>query len=99
MSAKKRGVHAWRLLVYQPRLISGLVPRWFRTAVTHACRKLTDQIQDLADQVREITRLAPGMELRFTVQVELAGANAGAANTVVRLNEVLASISEDLKLR
>jgi len=59
----------------------------------------SNQIQDLADQVSEITRLAAGMELRFIVQVELAGANAGATDTVARLNEVLASISEDLKLR
>jgi hypothetical protein len=59
----------------------------------------SSQIQDLADQVSEITRLAAGMELRFIVQVELAGANAGAAETVAKLNEVLASISEDLKLK
>lgn len=58
-----------------------------------------NQIQDLADQVSEITRLAAGMELRFILQVELTGTGAGAADAVAKLNEALASISEDLKLR
>jgi len=58
-----------------------------------------NQIQDLADQISQITLVAAGMDLKFSVQVELSGANAGTAETVAKLNDLLGTISEEFKLR
>jgi hypothetical protein len=59
----------------------------------------SSQIQDLADQVSEITRLAAGMDLKFTVEVEISGPGAQSSDAVANLNEILADISADLELR
>jgi hypothetical protein len=59
----------------------------------------SNQIQDLADQISQITLVAAGMDLKFTVQVELSGANAGSAESVAKLNDLLEAVSEELKLR
>jgi hypothetical protein len=56
------------------------------------------QIQDLADQISEITRLAAGSDLRFRVEVELDVSGANATDMIDKLNTLLTSIAEDLKL-
>jgi hypothetical protein len=58
----------------------------------------SNQIQDLADQISQITLVAAGMDLKFRVHVELSGANAGSFETVAKLNDLLGAISEDFKL-
>jgi hypothetical protein len=58
----------------------------------------SNQIQDLADQISQITLLAAGMDLKISVQVELSGAKAGSFETVAKLNDLLVAISEDFKL-
>jgi len=59
----------------------------------------SNQIQDLADQISQITLVAAGMDLKFTVQVELSGTNAGSAESVAKLNDLLEAVSEELRLR
>lgn len=57
------------------------------------------QIQDLADRVSEITKVAAGLDLKFRLEVELDSSGADATDAIVKLNELFASIAEDLKLR
>jgi hypothetical protein len=56
------------------------------------------QIQDLADQISEITRLAAGSDLRFRIEVELDVSGVNATDVIEKLNTLLTSIAEDLKL-
>jgi len=57
------------------------------------------QIQDLADQVSEITRLTAGMEVKFSVEIELSGTRAGSGETIAKVNEILGAISEGFGLK
>jgi len=56
------------------------------------------QIQDLADQISEITRVAAGLDLKFRIEVELDGSGTNATDVIEKLNAMLTSIAEDLKL-
>ena len=57
------------------------------------------QIQDLAEQVPELLKAAVGSELRFTVGVEVGGESAPSPEAVEKIKELLAEVSEDLRLR
>ncbi|HWQ37446.1 MAG TPA: DUF499 domain-containing protein [Burkholderiales bacterium] len=56
-------------------------------------------IQDLADQIPEIMRAAVGHDLKFHVRVEFGGETPPTSETVDQLNNLLAQVSEELKLR
>jgi hypothetical protein len=58
----------------------------------------SNQIQDLADQISDITLAAAGLDLKFNVQVEVSGTNSGSAEAVAKLNQLLRSISQEFKL-
>jgi hypothetical protein len=58
-----------------------------------------NQLQDLADQVGELTRAAVGFELRFCVRVELGGKMPPPAELVEKVNKLLAEVAEELRLR
>ena len=55
-------------------------------------------IQDLADQIPEIAKAAVGSDLKFNIRVELGGDKPPAAEAVERINELLAEVSENLRL-
>jgi len=59
----------------------------------------SNQIQDLADQISDITLAAAGLDLKFNVQIEVSGTNLGSEEAVAKLNDLLGAISEDFKLR
>jgi hypothetical protein len=56
-----------------------------------------DQIQELADQMGEITKAGTGMDIRFTVRVEVTP-GAASPDAVGKLGEALAKVSEKLVL-
>jgi hypothetical protein len=58
----------------------------------------SNQIQDLADQISDITLAAAGLDLKFRIEVELDGSGKNAPDVVEKLNSILTSIAEDLKL-
>ena len=55
-------------------------------------------IQDLADQIPELTKAAIGNTLRFKVSVELEGTGPSDAEAVDRINRLLSEVSDDLRL-
>jgi hypothetical protein len=59
----------------------------------------SSQIQDLADQISEITLAAAGLDLKFNIQVEVSGTTSGSTDAVAKLNELLGAIAEDFKLQ
>ena len=56
-------------------------------------------IQDLADQIPEITKAAIGNDLKFSVRVELGGEGPPSAEAVEKINELLAEVSDTLRLQ
>ena len=56
-------------------------------------------IQDLADQIPEITKAAIGNDLKFNVRVEFGGKEPPAAEAVERINALLAEVSDMLRLQ
>ncbi|RIK82262.1 hypothetical protein DCC62_00525 [candidate division KSB1 bacterium] len=57
-----------------------------------------NEIQDLADQIAEITKAAVGLDLKFHLRIELGGASRLPDEVVSKINRVLNEISEDLRL-
>ena len=55
-------------------------------------------IQDLADQVPEIAKAAVGNNLQFNIRVELGGETPPDPEAVEKINELLAEVSDNLKL-
>jgi hypothetical protein len=59
-----------------------------------------NEIQDLGDQVLELRKAAGQSELRFRLRVELDGhGQSPEAETVARLNELLAKVSKSLSFK
>jgi hypothetical protein len=56
-----------------------------------------NQLQDLADQVGELTRAAVGHKLKFLLRIELGGETPPPADLVERLNALLAEVAEGLR--
>ena len=52
-------------------------------------------VQDLADQVPEITMAAVGHQLKFNIQVELSGDNPPEPSVIEAINSLLAIVSEE----
>ena len=55
-------------------------------------------IQDLADQIPEITQAAVGSQLKFNIRIELGGDTAPAPEVVEKINALLSEVTDDLKL-
>src|SRR5262249_17195266 len=58
-----------------------------------------NQLQDLADQVGELTRTAVGYDLKFLLRVELGGKAQPPSDLVERLNALLAEVAEGLRFQ
>ena len=56
-------------------------------------------IQDLADQIPDIAKAAVGNDLKFNVRVEFGGQEPPPADAVEKINELLAEVSDTLKLQ
>ena len=59
----------------------------------------SSQLQDLADAVGDILKLAVPHQLKFTVKLELGGDATPDDKKVEAINSQLAKISDSLKLR
>lgn len=55
-------------------------------------------IQDLADQIPDITKAAIGSNLKFNVRIEFSGETTPDPEQVQKINELLSDVSDDLKL-
>ena len=55
-------------------------------------------IQDLADQIPEIAKAAVGNVLKFNIRVEFGGDKPPKGAAVERINDLLAEVSENLRL-
>lgn len=55
-------------------------------------------VQDLAEQIPQLVQTAIGHNLQFHLRVEFGGEEAPPPETVSTMNELLAEVSEDLKL-
>jgi Protein of unknown function (DUF499) len=56
------------------------------------------QLQDLADQIGEITKAAVGVELKVRIRLELGGKTKPSPEMIAAINEKLASVTDSLKL-
>ena len=56
-------------------------------------------IQDLAEQIPEMTMAAVGHQLRFNIQIELSGDDPPEPSVVEAINSLLAEVSEGLELQ
>jgi hypothetical protein len=59
---------------------------------------LTHEIQELADQIPEISKAAAGLNLRIGIKIQLGGPQRPADDLVERLNNLLQLVSDKLKL-
>ena len=55
-------------------------------------------IQDLADQIPDITKAAVGNALKFSIRVEFGGDTVPDSEAVEKINQLLSEVSDDLKL-
>ena len=55
-------------------------------------------IQDLANQIPDITKAAVGNDLKFGVRAEFGGETAPNSEAVEKINKLLSEVSNDLKL-
>ncbi len=55
------------------------------------------QIQDLADQIPELTKAAAGHDLKYQVQIEFKG-DENKDEAAKKINELLKEVSEKLQL-
>jgi hypothetical protein len=58
-----------------------------------------NQLQNLADQVGELTRTAVGYDLKFLLRVELGGKAQPPSDLVERLNGLLTKVAEGLRFQ
>ena len=56
-------------------------------------------VQDLAEQIPDMTMAAVGLQLKFNIQIELSGDNPPEPSVVEAINFLLANVSEVLKLQ
>jgi hypothetical protein len=58
-----------------------------------------NQIQDLAEQVAELAKLAVGFDLKFRLQIEFGGTSRPPDDMIAKMNVLLQEIANDLKLQ
>ena len=56
------------------------------------------EIQNLSEQVSDLTRTAIGLDLKFHIRVELGTNPPPSEEAVAKINQLLHEVSEDLKL-
>lgn len=56
------------------------------------------QLQDLADQIGDITKAAVGVELKLKIRLELGGKMKATPEMIATINKKLESITDGLKL-
>jgi hypothetical protein len=57
------------------------------------------QVQDLAEQVGELAKVAVGYEIKMRFRMEVGGAKSPPADLVERLNKILAEVAKELELQ
>lgn len=80
------------VLLPEAATLSGLVP----DLLEH--QKQSNGIQDLADQIPDISKAAVGNDLKFNVRVEFGGETAPDSKAVERINRLLSEVSDELRL-
>lgn len=58
-----------------------------------------NEIQDLADQIGEIKKIAVGLDVRFHLRIELSSDSKPNADTIAQINEILREVSDKLMLK
>ncbi len=58
-----------------------------------------DEIQNLNDVVADLTKAAVGLNLQFSLRMELGPAAQVSEERRARMNELLAEVSDKLRLR
>ena len=59
----------------------------------------SDQIQDLADQIGELTKAAAGLDLNFFLRIQLPDKDSISKETIERINRLLYGISDELRFQ
>jgi hypothetical protein len=59
----------------------------------------TYEIQNLSEQVSELTRAAIGLDLKFHIRVELGSTPPPSEEAVAKINQLLQEVSEQLRLK
>ena len=72
-------------------------PRDERTRVARAELR-ANQIQDLAEVIPELTRIAAGQGLKFQIEIQIGGEKSPPIAVVEEMNSTLAGVSEKLRL-
>ncbi len=57
------------------------------------------EIQNLSEQISELTRAAAGLDLKFLLRVELGSNPPPSEEAVVKINQLLHEVSEQLRLK
>ena len=58
-----------------------------------------EEIQNLNDQISDLTKASVGLALKFHVRIELGPASQVSDETVAKMNELLEEVSDKLRLR
>lgn len=56
------------------------------------------ELQDLAEHIGEVTKLAAGLDLKIRVSIELGGAPKSSDAAVSKINEILKQISDQFQI-
>ena len=59
----------------------------------------TYEIQNLSEQISELTRAAIGLDLKFLLRVELGSNPPPSEEAVAKINQLLQEVSEQLTLK
>jgi hypothetical protein len=57
------------------------------------------QVQDLADQIGELTKAAVGFEMKLRIRIEVGGAKPVPPDVLAKLNAILAEVGKELRLQ
>jgi hypothetical protein len=74
-------------------------PPVVKTGLVAEAELQPSEIQDLADQVGELKKAAAGLELKFTVRLEISGPGKSDESVVAKLNDLLKAVSDQLQLK
>jgi hypothetical protein len=58
-----------------------------------------NEIQDLADQIADITKATVGLDLKFHLRIELGSASRPSDEVIFKINRILQAISGNLRLQ
>ena len=63
------------------------------------CSSDLEEIQDLYDQLGDLVKATVGLNLQFTLRMELGPAAQVSEERLAKMNELLAEVSDKLRLR